>query len=173
MPNGTVIEIRSGRLPDGSLVQTFTDVTKRHEAETHAARLASEDPLTGLPNRHVFRSAIDLLSRERDPITQRPPANSDFALLFLDLDRFKVVNDALGHRVGDLLLQEVASRLKQALPTTALLARLGGDEFVIVAPSFGPVRRSRIWRTPAPEQSVNLTTSTATKFAPASASASW
>ena len=59
MPNGTVIEVRSGHLPDGSFVQTFTDVTKRCEAEAHVARLASEDPLTGLPNRRVFRSTLD------------------------------------------------------------------------------------------------------------------
>ena len=55
MPDGTVVEVRSGHLPDGSFVQTFTDVTKRREAEAHVARLASEDPLTGLPNRRLFR----------------------------------------------------------------------------------------------------------------------
>ena len=63
MPNGTVIEVRSGHLPDGSFVQTFTDITKRAEAEAHVARLASQDPLTGLPNRRVFRSALDELCR--------------------------------------------------------------------------------------------------------------
>ena len=59
MPNGSVIEVRSGHLPDGSFVQTFTDITKRCEAEAHVARLASEDPLTGLPNRRVFRATLD------------------------------------------------------------------------------------------------------------------
>ncbi len=59
----------------------------------------------------------------------------EFAVLFLDLDRFKVVNDTLGHRIGDLLLQEVANRLKQALPTNGVLARLGGDEFAVVVTS--------------------------------------
>ena len=63
MPNGTVIEVRSGHLPDGSFVQTFTDITKRAEAEAHVARLASQDPLTGLPNRRVFRATLDQMSR--------------------------------------------------------------------------------------------------------------
>jgi diguanylate cyclase (GGDEF)-like protein len=124
MPDGSVIEVRSGHLPDGSLVQTFTDITKRCEAEAHVARLASEDPLTGLPNRRVFRATLDQMSRQRGAAT--------FAVLFLDLDRFKVVNDTLGHRIGDLLLQEAAKRLQEALPTGGVLARLGGDEFAVV-----------------------------------------
>ena len=124
MPNGTVIEVRSGHLPDGSFVQTFTDITKRREAEAHVARLASEDPLTGLPNRRVFRATLDQMSSQGDPELQ-------YAVLFLDLDRFKVVNDTLGHRLGDLLLQEVAKRLQQLLEPNDLLARLGGDEFAV------------------------------------------
>ncbi len=130
MPNGTVIEVRSGHLPDGSFVQTFTDITKRAEAEAHVARLASEDPLTGLPNRRVFRAALDQISRQKDsgPTIKK----HEFAVLFLDLDRFKVVNDTLGHRIGDVLLQEVAKRLKSVLRMEDVLARLGGDEFAIV-----------------------------------------
>ncbi len=104
----------------------------RSEAEAHVARLASEDPLTGLPNRRVFRSTLDQLSR-------RPAADdarrTEFAVLFLDLDRFKVVNDTLGHHVGDLLLQDAAKRLKQSLQPAEVLARLGGDEFAVVVPS--------------------------------------
>ncbi len=134
MPNGTVIEVRSGHLPDGSFVQTFTDITKRWEAEAHVARLASEDPLTGLPNRRVFRSTLEQMTR----LAQNGDGKgkSDFAVLFLDLDRFKVINDTLGHRIGDLLLQEVGKRLKLALRSTDMLARLGGDEFAVVVPSF-------------------------------------
>src|ERR1700731_4538922 len=64
MRNGTVLEVRSGHLSDGGFVQTFTDITKRWEAEAHVARLASEDPLTGLPNRRVFRSALDRINQE-------------------------------------------------------------------------------------------------------------
>jgi diguanylate cyclase (GGDEF)-like protein len=131
MPGGTVIEVRNGHLPDGSFVQTFTDVTKRCEAEAHVARLASEDPLTGLPNRRVFQTTLDHLSQAPGNASQ-----STFAVLFLDLDRFKVVNDTLGHRVGDQLLQEVARRLKRVLQPTDMLARLGGDEFAVVVSSF-------------------------------------
>src|SRR5262249_26362006 len=90
MADGSVIEVRSGHLPDGSLVQTFTDITKRCEAEARVARLASEDPLTGLPNRRVFRSTLDQMSdsaRAGDRGREQ-----EFAVLFLDLDRFKVVN---------------------------------------------------------------------------------
>jgi diguanylate cyclase (GGDEF)-like protein len=128
MPNGTVIEVRSGHLPDGSFVQTFTDITKRAEAEAHVARLASQDPLTGLPNRRVFRTTLDQMSRAPGGIESL----HEFAVMFLDLDRFKVVNDTLGHRIGDMLLQEVAKRLESLLRREDLLARLGGDEFAIV-----------------------------------------
>jgi diguanylate cyclase (GGDEF)-like protein len=133
MPNGSIIEIRNGRLPDGGFVQTFTDITERCAAEARIAKLASEDPLTGLPNRRVFRSALDKVNQRQGPAADddaRPPI--EFAVLFLDLDRFKVVNDTLGHRVGDLLLQEVAKRLKWSLRETDVLARLGGDEFAVV-----------------------------------------
>ena len=134
MPNGSVIEIRRGQLPDGSFVQTFTDITKHREAEAHVARLASEDPLTGLPNRRVFRATLDDLCRRyrhRSTIAEK----SYFAILFLDVDRFKVINDTLGHRVGDMLLQEVAKRLESSLPASNILARLGGDEFAVVVPA--------------------------------------
>jgi diguanylate cyclase (GGDEF)-like protein len=128
MPNGTVIEVRSGHLPDGSFVQTFTDITKRAEAEAHVARLASQDPLTGLPNRRVFRATLDQMSRSSSSF-EFPHG---FAVMFLDLDRFKGVNDTLGHQIGDMLLQEVAKRLEGLLRRDDLLARLGGDEFAIV-----------------------------------------
>jgi diguanylate cyclase (GGDEF)-like protein len=133
-PSGSVVEVRTGHLPDGSLVQTFTDITKRWEAEAHVNRLASEDPLTGLPNRRVFRSTLDQMCQARASLTGDDAAERDFALLFLDLDRFKVINDTLGHRVGDLLLQEVAQRIRLSLPSTYILSRLGGDEFAIIVP---------------------------------------
>jgi diguanylate cyclase (GGDEF)-like protein len=136
MPNGSIIEIRRSELPDGSFVKTFTDITQRREAEARVARLASEDPLTGLPNRRVFRATLDdLCRRYRNQWTGSERAA--FAILFLDVDRFKVINDTLGHRVGDMLLQEVAKRLESSLPKSNILARLGGDEFAVVVPAVG------------------------------------
>lgn len=138
MPNGSIIEVRSGLLPDGSMVQTFTDITKRREAEARVARLASEDPLTELPNRRVFRATLDDLCKRH----QRQASSADhavFAILFLDVDRFKVVNDTLGHRVGDMLLQEIAHRLEALLPASDILARLGGDEFAVIVPNLTTV----------------------------------
>jgi diguanylate cyclase (GGDEF)-like protein len=135
MPSGCIIEIRSGQLPDGSLVQTFTDITQRREAEAHVARLASEDPLTGLPNRRVFRAKIEDLCY-RHGARSNTGDSAAFAVLFLDVDRFKVINDTLGHRVGDMLLQEVAVRLTSLLPQSNILARLGGDEFSVIVPTI-------------------------------------
>jgi diguanylate cyclase (GGDEF)-like protein len=132
-PDGAMIEIQSAPLPDGGFVQTFTDVTKRSQAEAYIARLASEDPLTGLPNRRICRSTIDRLSSAR---SGGNTTGGDFAVMFLDLDRFKVINDTLGHRLGDLLLVAVARRLKNSLRSGDTLARLGGDEFAVVLPSF-------------------------------------
>jgi diguanylate cyclase (GGDEF)-like protein len=96
------------------------------------ARLASEDSLTGLLNRRGFRSAlVDIQAQNR--AENQIPSEIEYAVLFLDLDRFKVINDTLGHRVGDLLLQETAKRLRLSLRSTDVLARLGGDEFAVIA----------------------------------------
>ena len=134
MPNGSIIEVRRGSLPDGGFVQTFTDVTKRSRAEADAIRLSSEDPLTGLPNRRIFRSVLDQISQETPAIDGGQPA-AEFAVLFLDLDRFKSINDTLGHQIGDLLLQEIAQRLKRSVSANEVLARLGGDKFAVVVPT--------------------------------------
>jgi diguanylate cyclase (GGDEF)-like protein len=96
--------------------------------------LASEDPLTGLPNRRVFRATLDDLCSKHAKSSRTDHAA--FAILFLDVDRFKVINDTLGHRVGDMLLQEVARRLKGVLPASDILARLGGDEFAVIVPGL-------------------------------------
>lgn len=96
------------------------------------ARLASEDSLTGLLNRRGFRSAlVDAHVRLRGQ--SKAADQIEYAVLFLDLDPFKVINDTLGHRIGDLLLQETAQRLRAALPAADVLARLGGDEFAVLA----------------------------------------
>jgi diguanylate cyclase (GGDEF)-like protein len=98
------------------------------------ARLASEDSLTGLLNRRGFRSAL-VEAETQTQHAEAPPAGAeriDYAVLFIDLDRFKIINDTLGHRVGDLLLQAAAKRLRGALRESDVLARLGGDEFAVI-----------------------------------------
>ena len=124
--DGAYIEVRKTQLPDGGFVQTFTDITTCREAETYIAKLASEDPLTALYNRRAFRIKLQELSEAATP--------QPFAVLFMDMDRFKVVNDTIGHRAGDQLLIKIAERLRSVLEPTATLARLGGDEFAILVP---------------------------------------
>ena len=112
-PNGTVLEVRSTALPDGGFVRTFTDVTRRHEAQEAVVRLASEDALTGLANRRHFREEVEKsVVRLKSSKPYGDDEDQGFALLYMDLDWFKVVNDTLGHWIGDTLLQSVADRLK-------------------------------------------------------------
>lgn len=126
--DGAFIEVRKTHLPDGGFVQTFTDITTRREAEASIARLASEDPLTGLHNRRIFSAKLQSLC-EAD-------GHGDFAVLFMDMDRFKVVNDTIGHRIGDNLLISVAKRLNAVVSNHEVVARLGGDEFAIIVPQM-------------------------------------
>jgi len=110
---------------------TNTDLTERKRVEHRIHELAYFDQLTGLPNR---RFLIDELGQI---LARNGRANRHGALLFLDLDNFKLLNDTMGHDVGDLLLREVARRLRRALREGDHLARLGGDEFVIVLENLG------------------------------------
>jgi diguanylate cyclase (GGDEF)-like protein len=105
---------------------TVEDISDRKVAEEWVQFLAYYDALTGLPNRTLLR---DRLSQALASARRR---KDKVALLFLDLDRFKIVNDSLGHSVGDLLLKEVAARLKRWAREQDTVARLGGDEFLIV-----------------------------------------
>ncbi|WP_244490160.1 diguanylate cyclase [Rhizobium sp. Root483D2] len=112
--------------PSRRLLLTIADVSDRIRAEAHATHLAHHDPLTGLPNRMQFRqkleSALERAAREGE----------ELAVHYLDLDGFKPVNDTFGHAAGDLLLKQVAERLKSVLLNGDLVARLGGDEFAIL-----------------------------------------
>ncbi len=132
-PDGTVLEVRSARLDDGGFVRTFSDITRRKQAQMEADRLASEDVLTGLANRRVLSETLDELTLAH--CLSDPKAIERFTILCLDLDRFKAVNDAHGHAVGDKLLQAVAQRMKQMTRGTDLVARLGGDEFAVLLAS--------------------------------------
>jgi diguanylate cyclase (GGDEF)-like protein/PAS domain S-box-containing protein len=111
-----------------------TDITDRKQIEEQLAHSAFHDALTGLPNRFLF---IDRLQQAIARIQRNP--QEQFAVLFLDLDRFKVVNDSLGHVVGDQLLIEIAHRLQSCLRPGDTVARLGGDEFTILLASIKSV----------------------------------
>ncbi|WP_428491120.1 bifunctional diguanylate cyclase/phosphodiesterase [Rhodopila sp.] len=126
LKNGTIIEIRTHALPDGGYVQTYTDVTEQRLAHAQVQYLAHHDALTGLANRMELRQRM---ARIIDGGAGEPDLT---ALIIVDLDGFKPVNDTLGHDVGDQLLIEVAGRLKALMRATDVVARLGGDEFVIL-----------------------------------------
>ena len=135
-PNGVVLEVRTTALPDGGFVRTFTDVTPKRQAQEAVVRLASEDALTGLANRRHFREEVEKsVLKQKSPVAEGEDEDRGFALLYMDLDWFKVVNDTLGHWIGDTLLQTVAERLKSTVRTGSLVARLGGDEFAILLPN--------------------------------------
>ena len=102
------------------------DITERKLAEERIRHLASHDCLTDLPNRSRFSEALNAA------IAAARPTNSQFAILFLDLDHFKFINDSFGHEAGDTLLKEIAARLRAAVRPSDAVARLGGDEFVLL-----------------------------------------
>jgi diguanylate cyclase (GGDEF)-like protein/PAS domain S-box-containing protein len=110
-----------------TISHTLGGMIQRHEAEQHLLHNAYHDDLTGLPNRMLF---FDRLKQRLARLGRSPEPT--FAILFLDLDRFKVINDSLGHTVGDQLLVEVAKRLGRCIRPGDTLARLGGDEFTLL-----------------------------------------
>jgi diguanylate cyclase (GGDEF)-like protein len=124
LADGRVIKISHQPMINGGYVATHEDVSDAVRAEAQIRYMAGHDPLTGLPNRTLLREKLD---RE---LAHRGDGNP-IALLCLDLDHFKDVNDTLGHAVGDLLLKEVTERLKSCLRVGDNIARLGGDEFVV------------------------------------------
>ncbi|MBL8485251.1 MAG: diguanylate cyclase, partial [Rhodocyclaceae bacterium] len=105
---------------------TLRDITARRRAEAEVLRLAQHDPLTNLPNRVLLHDRLTQAMHRADR------RNTQVAVLFLDIDRFKRVNDCVGHTLGDELLKEAANRLRQAVRKADTVCRLGGDEFIIV-----------------------------------------
>ncbi|WP_442753698.1 putative bifunctional diguanylate cyclase/phosphodiesterase [Methylocystis sp. JAN1] len=129
-----IVPLSDGRLicatqtpqADGGAVVLYEDVTERHEAEARVRYLATHDALTDLPNRALFTQLL----REEIAASRRDARR--FGLLFIDLDRFKAINDTFGHGAGDALLREASHRLKKCLRDGDIVARLGGDEFVAI-----------------------------------------
>jgi diguanylate cyclase (GGDEF)-like protein len=131
--DGQILEISERPTPDGGTVIVYQDVTRLHRAIADVETLAFYDPLTALPNRRLLNDRLQqaLISSLR---TGRLGA-----LLFLDLDHFKTLNDTAGHLVGDMLLQQVARRLQAAVREEDTVARLGGDEFVVMLQNLSVV----------------------------------
>ncbi|MEM6854706.1 MAG: EAL domain-containing protein, partial [Planctomycetota bacterium] len=135
LENGRWMQLAIVQLGDG-LAVTFADTTERHHAQARLRHVAYHDELTGLPNRKLLMEHLEsALSRAQSN------RNHKFAVLFLDFDRFKIVNDTLGHEVGDMLLNSISERLRvniREADTAAMAgqqqlpARLGGDEFVVM-----------------------------------------
>ncbi len=124
VPDGRMIRLIYKRSPDGGWATTLEDITERRRVEARIEHLAHYDSLTNLPNRTLFqRRAEELLLHT---------AYARFAILYIDVDEFKRINDSLGHLIGDEFLKGVAARLLQSIGSDDFVARLGGDEFAII-----------------------------------------
>ena len=128
-PDGRVIEVRTVPQEGGGVVRTYTDITSRRNAEDRIRHVAHHDDLTQLANRVAFNQIL------HRALTEAARDGLGVALLYLDLDYFKQVNDAHGHAVGDALLAEVAQRMRAVVRESDTVARMGGDEFAIIQPA--------------------------------------
>jgi diguanylate cyclase (GGDEF)-like protein/PAS domain S-box-containing protein len=128
LENGSLVPDPKGEL---SVIEgTVIDITERKRAEEQVKHLAFHDVLTGLPNRLLFNDRLTMA------LANSVRRSQSLAVLFLDLDRFKVINDSLGHSVGDQLLHRVAERVQGCIREADTVARLGGDEFIVLVPGI-------------------------------------
>jgi diguanylate cyclase (GGDEF)-like protein len=126
LADGRMISITHRPMPNGGIVATFEDVTEQRRIEARASFLATHDTLTGLPNRIVFGQEVNrAIEAGGDRARQ-------CAVMFVDLDRFKVINNTLGHMAGDSLLIEIAQRIGQCVDTRDVVTRISGDAFAIL-----------------------------------------
>ena len=121
--------VRDGQGEPEYHIASFSDITERKRQEAQIEHLAFHDVLTGLPNRRLLIDRIEVA------ISQAQRENTGLALLFIDLDRFKTINDSLGHQTGDQLLYEVGQRLGQSVRSGDTVSRVGGDEFIVLCPN--------------------------------------
>jgi diguanylate cyclase (GGDEF)-like protein len=124
--DGRVIAINHQRMENGGWVAVHQDITAQKRVEAELAHMARYDALTGLANRALFLEKVD------DALARLASHGEPFSVLMLDLDRFKAVNDSLGHAIGDSLLKAVGDRLRRLVRDLDIVARLGGDEFAII-----------------------------------------
>jgi diguanylate cyclase (GGDEF)-like protein len=125
LPDGRTIAVINHPMAGGGWVATHEDITERRRAEKQIAHMARHDALTDLPNRLLLRDRLTYALAE-------PSRDKRLAVLYLDLDHFKTVNDTLGHQIGDDLLRTVAARLRDCVGDADTVARVGGDEFAII-----------------------------------------
>src|SRR5450759_2626316 len=130
LPDGRIISVANHPMADGGWVATHEDVTEEKRAEERIVHAAHHDALTGLPNRILF-------SEQLKQALKRVRRGERLAVLYIDLDRLKRVNDTLGHPIGDKLLKGVADRLRGCIRDIDTVARLSGDEFAIIQSSIG------------------------------------
>ncbi|MCP4595489.1 EAL domain-containing protein [Neptuniibacter sp.] len=128
----TINRIMNDKNETDYFIAVFSDISNLKESQRKVEFLATHDPLTGLPNRNLFQDRLDsaLARSKRD--------ESSLAVLFIDLDNFKSINDTLGHDVGDRLLVEVSGRLQAVVRDIDTVSRLGGDEFTVIITECGP-----------------------------------
>ncbi|SFV15358.1 diguanylate cyclase (GGDEF) domain-containing protein [Methylobacterium sp. 174MFSha1.1] len=141
LTDGRVVAVTYAPTPEGGFVTVHEDVTAAKRAEAQIVHMAHHDALTGLPNRALLHEGL------AEALAQAPASGGATAVLCLDLDRFKTVNDTLGHAVGDKLLREATARLTAAIRDEAglaTLARLGGDEFALVLRPTSRFRAGRL-----------------------------
>jgi diguanylate cyclase (GGDEF)-like protein len=129
-----VIQFRSVTLESGEQFVVCEDITDRRRAEETIRRLAYHDALTGLPNRRLFDDRLEVA------LAHARRQGWKLAVMLLDLDRFKDVNDTLGHTVGDELLQAVGARLTTLLRESDTVCRMGGDEFLLLLPGISEAK---------------------------------